>query len=151
MASKSGGRANRNACRPQPDGLSAATRYDHPLRPGRNCWRIERAPRLVVIVDAARYVAAAKAAIPQARRSLMLIGREFDLRSSRTATRSTSPTNSAGSSNGSCRRAPLTTSARAGKVVEADMEADNGVIRASDAVLVPEDPRSDLRDLKHKG
>ena len=40
---------------------------------------------------------------------------------------------------------------REAKVVEADMEADNGVIHAIDAVLVPEDLRSDLRDVKDKG
>jgi uncharacterized surface protein with fasciclin (FAS1) repeats len=39
---------------------------------------------------------------------------------------------------------------REAKVVEADMEADNGVIHAIDAVLVPEDLRSDLRDTKDK-
>jgi uncharacterized surface protein with fasciclin (FAS1) repeats len=40
---------------------------------------------------------------------------------------------------------------REAKVVEADMEADNGVIDAIDAVLVPEDLRSDLRDMKEEG
>jgi uncharacterized surface protein with fasciclin (FAS1) repeats len=40
---------------------------------------------------------------------------------------------------------------REAKVVEADMEAGNGVIHAIDAVLVPEDLRSDLRDMKEEG
>ena len=40
---------------------------------------------------------------------------------------------------------------REAEVVEADMEADNGVIHAIDAVLVPEDLRSDLRDMKDDG
>jgi uncharacterized surface protein with fasciclin (FAS1) repeats len=40
---------------------------------------------------------------------------------------------------------------REAKVVEADMEADNGVIHAIDAVLVPEDLRSELRDMKDEG
>jgi uncharacterized surface protein with fasciclin (FAS1) repeats len=31
------------------------------------------------------------------------------------------------------------------------MEADNGVIHAIDAVLVPEDLRSELRDMKDEG
>jgi phospholipase D1/2 len=44
------------------------------LRRGRNCWRIERADRVALIVDAADYFAAAKAAIGQARHSVMLIG-----------------------------------------------------------------------------
>jgi len=37
------------------------------------------------------------------------------------------------------------------KVVEADIEADNGVIHAIDAVLVPEDLREELREMKDKG
>jgi uncharacterized surface protein with fasciclin (FAS1) repeats len=37
------------------------------------------------------------------------------------------------------------------KVIEADIEADNGVIHAIDAVLVPEDLREELRDMKDKG
>ena len=41
--------------------------------------------------------------------------------------------------------------AREAKVVEADIEADNGVIHAIDAVLVPEDLRSELREIKDKG
>ena len=40
---------------------------------------------------------------------------------------------------------------REAKVVEADIEADNGVIHAIDAVLVPEDLRSELREIKDKG
>ena len=40
---------------------------------------------------------------------------------------------------------------REAKVVEADMEADNGVVHAIDAVLVPQDMQSDLRDLKSDG
>lgn len=49
------------------------------LQPGRNCWRIERADRLTLIVDAQRYFSAAKAAIRRARHSVMLIGWHFDL------------------------------------------------------------------------
>jgi phospholipase D1/2 len=49
------------------------------LRRGRNCWRIERADRLALIVDAAGYFAAAKAAIRKARQAVMLIGWQFDL------------------------------------------------------------------------
>lgn len=40
---------------------------------------------------------------------------------------------------------------REATVVEADIEADNGVIHVIDAVLVPEDLRSELREIKDKG
>ena len=50
------------------------------LRPGRTCWRIARADRLALLVDAADYFAAAKAAMIAARRSIVLIGWDFDLR-----------------------------------------------------------------------
>lgn len=40
---------------------------------------------------------------------------------------------------------------REAKVAEADMEADNGDIHAIDAVLVPDDLRSELRDMKGRG
>ena len=79
------------------EGLRTGSERNDLLSPGRNCWRIERAARLAVIVDAARYFAAAKAAIRQARRSVMLIGWQFDLRtgSSLTASGRTCPTSSA--------------------------------------------------------
>jgi phospholipase D1/2 len=48
--------------------------------PGHNCWRIERTGRLAVIIDAADYFAAAKAAIREAHHSVLLIGCDFDLR-----------------------------------------------------------------------
>lgn len=50
------------------------------LVPGRNCWRLERAGRLALIVDAAQYFAVAKAAIRKARRTVLLVGWQFDLR-----------------------------------------------------------------------
>lgn len=66
--------ANRPDTQPDP-------RPDGPiLRPGETCWRLARADRLAVIVDAAGYFAAAKAAILQARHSVFLIGWDFDLR-----------------------------------------------------------------------
>ncbi|MFC4175504.1 phospholipase D-like domain-containing protein [Microvirga sp. GCM10011540] len=49
------------------------------LEEGRTCWRLARADRLAVIVDAAAYFAAAKAAILQARHTVFLIGWDFDL------------------------------------------------------------------------
>ncbi len=50
------------------------------LAAGQNCWRIERADRFAVIVDAADYFKAVKAAILAARHSVMLIGWDFDTR-----------------------------------------------------------------------
>jgi phosphatidylserine/phosphatidylglycerophosphate/cardiolipin synthase-like enzyme len=50
------------------------------LRPGENCWRIERAKRAAVIIDAADYFRAAREAMLQARRRIMLIGWDFDAR-----------------------------------------------------------------------
>ena len=44
------------------------------------CWRIERAARLTVIVDAARYFQAVRQAILEARHSVLLIGWDFDTR-----------------------------------------------------------------------
>jgi phospholipase D1/2 len=50
------------------------------LRPGDTCWRIERAGRLAVIVDAAPYFAVLRSVIQQARHSVIMIGWEFDTR-----------------------------------------------------------------------
>lgn len=53
---------------------------DNILRKGDTCWRIERADKLSVIVDAADYFAALHSAVRQARHSVMMIGWEFDTR-----------------------------------------------------------------------
>jgi phosphatidylserine/phosphatidylglycerophosphate/cardiolipin synthase-like enzyme len=50
------------------------------LETGRNCWRIERASRASVIVDAADYFAAAREAMLAAEHRIMLIGWDFDAR-----------------------------------------------------------------------
>ncbi|MDB5372184.1 MAG: phospholipase [Belnapia sp.] len=50
------------------------------LRPGGNCWRIERASRATVIVDAADYFRAVRSAMLRAERRIMLIGWDFDAR-----------------------------------------------------------------------
>ena len=50
------------------------------LRIGETCWRIERAHRFALIVDADDYFAHAKAAMLAARHSIYLIGWDFDLR-----------------------------------------------------------------------
>jgi len=50
------------------------------LEPGRNCWRIERAERAALVVDADAYFAAAREAMLAAERRIMLIGWDFDAR-----------------------------------------------------------------------
>ena len=50
------------------------------LRPGENCWRIERASRATVIVDAADYFRAARSAMLEAKHRIMLVGWDFDAR-----------------------------------------------------------------------
>jgi phospholipase D1/2 len=50
------------------------------VRPGRNCWRIERAGRLALLIDAEAYFKAIKQAILEARHSVYLIGWDFDTR-----------------------------------------------------------------------
>ncbi|MGZ8311041.1 MAG: phospholipase D-like domain-containing protein [Allosphingosinicella sp.] len=51
-----------------------------PLRPGRNCWRIERSGRAALVVDAADYFRVARAAMMNARSQILLIGWDFDTR-----------------------------------------------------------------------
>lgn len=50
------------------------------FRPGENCWRVERADRARLIVDADAYFAAVRAAMCEARQRIMLIGWDFDAR-----------------------------------------------------------------------
>ncbi|HEX2825831.1 MAG TPA: VTT domain-containing protein [Burkholderiales bacterium] len=50
------------------------------LIPGRNCWRVERARRLAFFIDAAPYFAAVRAAIRRAKRSVFILGWDFDSR-----------------------------------------------------------------------
>ena len=50
------------------------------LEPGRNCWRIERAHRLAFLIDGAAYFAAVRAAIARAKRSVFILGWDFDSR-----------------------------------------------------------------------
>jgi phospholipase D1/2 len=50
------------------------------LIPGTTCWRLERANRVALIVDAAAYYAAVKAAMLKARHSIILLGWDFDTR-----------------------------------------------------------------------
>ena len=48
------------------------------LRTGRNCWRIENADRVGLIVDAADYFVRLRFALSNARRQVLLIGWDFD-------------------------------------------------------------------------
>ena len=50
------------------------------LEPGRNCWRIERAGKALVIVDAADYFRIARQAMMAAQHQILLIGWDFDAR-----------------------------------------------------------------------
>ncbi|WP_414899587.1 phospholipase D-like domain-containing protein [Sphingomonas flavalba] len=46
--------------------------------PGRNCWRVAQADRFAFIVDAADYFVAARKAMLTARKSIFLVGWDFD-------------------------------------------------------------------------
>lgn len=50
------------------------------LRPGRNCWRVERARRVAFLVDGADYFSAFRAAAIRARRSIFILAWDFDSR-----------------------------------------------------------------------
>ena len=60
----------------------AATQQDHSslLKPGRNCWRIEKAGRAALIVDAADYYRIALRAMLEAKSQIILIGWDVDTR-----------------------------------------------------------------------
>ena len=49
-------------------------------QPGRNCWRVERAGRASLIVDAADYFRLARQAMLRAKQQILLIGWDFDTR-----------------------------------------------------------------------
>ncbi|MCV2218482.1 phospholipase D-like domain-containing protein [Thauera sp. Sel9] len=50
------------------------------FRPGENCWRVEKADRFAFIVDAADYFVVARKAMLAARKSIFLVGWDFDAR-----------------------------------------------------------------------
>ena len=50
------------------------------LEPGRNCWRIARADRAALIVDACDYFRLARQAMMEARSQILMIGWDFDTR-----------------------------------------------------------------------
>lgn len=55
-------------------------RDDRLLIPGQTCWRIERADQFACIIDAADYFQRVKAAMLRAQHRIMLIGWDFDAR-----------------------------------------------------------------------
>jgi phosphatidylserine/phosphatidylglycerophosphate/cardiolipin synthase-like enzyme/uncharacterized membrane protein YdjX (TVP38/TMEM64 family) len=48
------------------------------LVPGRSCWRVERATRVAFLVDAKAYFAAFASAVERARRSVLIVGWDFN-------------------------------------------------------------------------
>ena len=50
------------------------------MKVGQECWRIERADRMAVIVDAENYFRLARRAMLNAKRRILLIGWDFDAR-----------------------------------------------------------------------
>ncbi|WP_244643449.1 phospholipase D-like domain-containing protein [Alsobacter metallidurans] len=58
----------------------APARREPILQPGRNCWRVEAAPRAAVLVDGASYFGALEATLRKARRSVLIAGWDFDSR-----------------------------------------------------------------------
>ncbi len=50
------------------------------LTPGRNCWRVERADRFAVLMENEAYFDALRSALAKARRSVVVLGWQFDPR-----------------------------------------------------------------------
>jgi phospholipase D1/2 len=50
------------------------------LDPGRNCWRVERADRAAVVIDACDYFRLARKAMLEAKSQILLVGWDFDTR-----------------------------------------------------------------------
>ncbi|MBF0664622.1 MAG: phospholipase, partial [Brevundimonas sp.] len=50
------------------------------LAPGDNCWRVETAGRFAVLMENAAYFEALSSALDKARRSVVLLGWQFDPR-----------------------------------------------------------------------
>jgi phosphatidylserine/phosphatidylglycerophosphate/cardiolipin synthase-like enzyme len=50
------------------------------VRKGKNCWRVERAEKASVIVDAADYYAVAQSLMEEAERRIFIVGWDFDTR-----------------------------------------------------------------------
>jgi phosphatidylserine/phosphatidylglycerophosphate/cardiolipin synthase-like enzyme/uncharacterized membrane protein YdjX (TVP38/TMEM64 family) len=59
---------------------SLAPAPGHVFRPGRNAWRVAKADRAAVLIDAAAYYGTLRKALLQARRSIYIIGWDVDSR-----------------------------------------------------------------------
>ncbi len=60
--------------------LTTTNETDLLLQPGTTCWRVERASRAALIIDAADYFRHLRAALKRAENDVYLIGWDFDLR-----------------------------------------------------------------------
>jgi phospholipase D1/2 len=60
--------------------VAAPQKHKSLLQPGRNCWRIEKARRVSLIVDAANYYRMALRAMLEAKSQIILIGWDVDTR-----------------------------------------------------------------------
>ena len=60
----------------------AENKSDHQkaLAEGKNCWRIARADRVAFLIDGASYFAAFASAVERAKRSVLIVGWDFDSR-----------------------------------------------------------------------
>jgi phospholipase D1/2 len=56
------------------------TRHLSILKPGKNCWRMEEAPRASFLIDGETYFTAVRAAAARAQQSIMILGWDFDSR-----------------------------------------------------------------------
>jgi phosphatidylserine/phosphatidylglycerophosphate/cardiolipin synthase-like enzyme len=64
--------------RPRGRSESAAAQAWRILKPGHNCWRVAKAPRAAVLVDAADYYRHLHSALCLAQRSITILGWDFD-------------------------------------------------------------------------
>lgn len=71
--------ASRKDLAPPRSGEKAKPR-DPLFVPGRNVWRVEKAPRAAILVDAAAYFAAVRAAMLEAEHSIYIVGWDVDSR-----------------------------------------------------------------------
>lgn len=62
----------------RPDGMQDES--DKLFAPGSNCWRVETAGRFAVLMENAAYFAALRSALEKARRSIVVLGWQFDPR-----------------------------------------------------------------------
>ena len=69
---------------------------DSLFSPGKNCWRVEKAHRFAVLMENAAYFAALRSAVDRAQRSIILLGWQFDPRTTLDPEGAASPTDQFG-------------------------------------------------------